>query len=124
MMIRSAPPRSMNLALMPVPAPAAMMGWPFLSVARRRSTTSLRVYGLPFPVQRLGINVLQNLRARLWALVAGKSNRISLARAWPPVNQPAMSDVEVPHHVANGEHKRVGIFISVLAVLMALISSL
>jgi len=35
-----------------------------------------------------------------------------------------MSDVEVPHHVANEEHKRVGIFISVLAVLMALISSL
>ena len=36
-------PRSMNLALMPVPAPAAMMAWPFFSVARRRSTTSLRV---------------------------------------------------------------------------------
>jgi len=35
-----------------------------------------------------------------------------------------MSHVEVPHHVANDEHKRVGIFISVLAVLMALVSSL
>jgi len=35
-----------------------------------------------------------------------------------------MSDVEVPDHVANDEHKRVGIFIAVLAVLMALISSL
>ena len=35
-----------------------------------------------------------------------------------------MSHVEVPHHVANEEHKRVGIFISVLAVLMALVSSL
>ena len=29
MMMRSAPPFSMNLALMPVPAPAAMMGSPF-----------------------------------------------------------------------------------------------
>src|SRR5439155_2933031 len=124
MMIKSAPPRSINLALIPVPAPAAMMGWPFLRVARRRSTTSLRVYGLPFPVQRLGINVLQNLRAGLWALLRGKSNRINLARERRRVNQPAMSDVEVPHHVANDEHKRVGIFISVLAVLMALVSSL
>src|SRR2546428_4100533 len=55
MMMRSAPPRSMNLALMPVPAPAAMIGSPRLSVARRRSTTSLRVYGFPFPVQGLGM---------------------------------------------------------------------
>src|SRR5437773_12178712 len=110
MMIRSAPPRSMNLALMPVPAPAAMTGWPFVSVARTRSTTSLRVYGLPFPVQRLGVNVRQNLRAGLCALSPRKSNRINLALPPHQVNQPAMSGVEVPHHVTNEEHKRVGIF--------------
>src|ERR1041385_1796103 len=55
MMIRSAPPFSMNFAEMPVPAPAAMIGWPFFNVASRRSTTSWRVYGFPFPVQGLGI---------------------------------------------------------------------
>jgi hypothetical protein len=40
MMIKSAPPFSMNFALMPVPAPAAMIGSPLASVALRRSTTS------------------------------------------------------------------------------------
>jgi hypothetical protein len=35
-----------------------------------------------------------------------------------------MSEVEVPEHVAKDEHKRIGVFIAVLAVLMALISSL
>jgi hypothetical protein len=33
----------MNFALMPVPAPAAMIGSPRFSVARNRSTTSFRV---------------------------------------------------------------------------------
>src|ERR1043166_108336 len=55
--IRSPPPRSMNLALMPVPAPAAMIGSPRLSAERRRSITSLRVYGFPFPVHGFGIVV-------------------------------------------------------------------
>ena len=44
----------MNLALMPVPAPAAMMGSWRSSVACRRSRTSWRVYGFPFPVQGKG----------------------------------------------------------------------
>ena len=35
--------RVITAQYMPVPAPAAMMGEPFLSWARRRSTTSLRV---------------------------------------------------------------------------------
>ena len=35
-----------------------------------------------------------------------------------------MSEVEVPHHVQKEDHKRVGVFIAVLAVLMALISSM
>ena len=35
-----------------------------------------------------------------------------------------MSEVEVPEHVDKDEHKRIGVFIAVLAVLMAVISSL
>ena len=35
-----------------------------------------------------------------------------------------MSEVEVPHHVQKEDHKRVGVFIAALAVIMALISSL
>jgi hypothetical protein len=35
-----------------------------------------------------------------------------------------MSEVEVPHHVQKEDHKRVGVFIAVLAVIMALISSM
>ena len=35
-----------------------------------------------------------------------------------------MSEVEVPHHVQNDEHKRVAVFIAALAVLTAVISSL
>jgi len=42
-MTRSAPPRSMNFALMPVPAPAAMIALPLDIVSRRRSMTSVRV---------------------------------------------------------------------------------
>ncbi len=34
-----------------------------------------------------------------------------------------MSSVEVPHHVENDEHKRVGVFIAVVAVVLAIISS-
>ena len=34
-----------------------------------------------------------------------------------------MSEVEVPHHVQNEEHKRVALFIAVVAVILALISS-
>src|SRR5438445_5240639 len=55
MMSRSAPPFSMNLALMPVPAPAAMMGCPLRNVARNLSMTSLRLYGFPLPVHGFGI---------------------------------------------------------------------
>src|SRR5437867_10192206 len=55
MMSRSAPPFSMNLALMPVPAPAAMMGCPLRNVARSLSMTSLRLYGFPLPVHGFGI---------------------------------------------------------------------
>ncbi|MBI3881621.1 MAG: DUF4337 family protein, partial [Verrucomicrobia bacterium] len=35
-----------------------------------------------------------------------------------------MSDHGVPHHAANDDHKRVGIFIAVIAVLMAIVSAL
>jgi len=35
-----------------------------------------------------------------------------------------MSEVEVPHHVQNQEHKRVAVFIAALAVITAVISSL
>src|SRR2546422_5156674 len=55
MIIRSAPPCSMNLALMPVPAPPAIIGWPLRRVASSRSTTSFRLYGFPFPVHGFGI---------------------------------------------------------------------
>src|SRR3990170_3348181 len=40
MMMRSTPPRSANLAEMPVPAPAPMMGRPAVTCARRRRTHS------------------------------------------------------------------------------------
>src|SRR5947208_15113831 len=35
-----------------------------------------------------------------------------------------MSEIEVPHHAHTEEHKRIGIFVAVLAVIMALISAL
>src|SRR5947209_7343988 len=35
-----------------------------------------------------------------------------------------MSEVEVPHHVQKDDHKRVAVFIAVLAVITAVISSL
>src|SRR5688500_13903711 len=71
MMMRSAPPFSMNLALMPVPAPAAMIGSPFFKVARRRSTTSFRVYGFPLPVHGFGISQ----RAGVWRGSGERSRR-------------------------------------------------
>src|SRR6185369_1828216 len=74
MMIRSTPPRSMNLALMPVPAPAAMTAPPFFTVARRRSTTSLRVYGFPFPVQGFGI-------VQCWFSLTKNGGTLNSARA-------------------------------------------
>src|SRR5687768_7462875 len=40
MMMRSTPPRSENLAEMPVPAPAPMIGSPALTRARRRPSES------------------------------------------------------------------------------------
>src|SRR2546421_12262222 len=55
MMSRSAPPFSMNLALIPVPAPAAIMGCPLRNVERSLSMTSLRLYGFPLPVHGFGI---------------------------------------------------------------------
>src|SRR5688500_1429164 len=42
MMMRSTPPRSENLAEMPVPAPAPMIGSPALMRARRRPSESSR----------------------------------------------------------------------------------
>ena len=39
MRIRSAPPASANLAEIPVPAPAPIIGLPFYNVARSRSKT-------------------------------------------------------------------------------------
>src|SRR5438552_4045569 len=35
-----------------------------------------------------------------------------------------MADIDIPEHLEKDEHKQVGVFIAVLAVLMALISSL
>src|SRR5436190_19532229 len=104
MMMRSAPPRSMNLALMPVPAPAAMMAPPFLTVARRRSTTSLRVYGFPFPVQGFGISqrwfngsrkcggdIEQRARQRQWQKALGKQFQIPKLKSQNPNSNVAAS---------------------------------
>src|SRR6266850_858924 len=79
MMIRSAPPFSMNLALMPVPAPAAMIGSPRLSVARKRSTTSFLVYGFPFPVHGFGISGAECVenRARLQPCESGRRSLLN-----------------------------------------------
>jgi hypothetical protein len=48
----------MNYALNPVPAPAAIMGCPIYNWAPSPSTTSLRVYGFPFPVQGFGMALI------------------------------------------------------------------
>src|SRR5690606_15256902 len=61
-MLGSAPPFSRNLALMPAPAPAAMMAAPAASRARTRSMTSLRASGSPRPVQRLGMGMIRGLK--------------------------------------------------------------
>ena len=61
MMMRSAPPFSMNLAEMPVPAPATMIGSPLARVSRRRWLTSSFVYGFPIPVYGFGILLWYNL---------------------------------------------------------------
>src|SRR6266542_1868088 len=50
MMIRSPPPRSMNLAESPMPAPAPRIGSPRAMLAFRRSRTCWRVYGFGIPL--------------------------------------------------------------------------
>src|SRR5688572_30946250 len=52
MMMRSTPPRSENLAEMPVPAPAPMIGSPALTRARRRPSESSRaINGIRAPCE-------------------------------------------------------------------------
>src|SRR5919202_4872963 len=66
MMIRSAPPASANLAEMPVPAPAPMMGLPCAICACSRSSTCARVYRIAFRPSSLvrGASAPQHLEQR------------------------------------------------------------